>query len=612
MNESLELVTLPRLAICRGGSSLAQGDDSMLRQIRLQNFRCFSDHRIIFEPTTVVVGKNNAGKSSLIEALRIVAAVVNRKNANFELSPKWCDLPRFQKGVSVGIGHLGLDLRSVFHRYSDPPATILATFTDGHTVQVLLGPEEKAFATFASTDASITSSSGFRGMGIAPISVLPQIGPLLRDEHYLTDERVTTYLNTRLSSRHFRNQILRMRDAFVDFKMLAEETWPGLRIEPLRQVIVEKGTNLLLDVRDGDFVGEVGLMGHGLQMWLQTIWFLSRTSANHTVVLDEPDVYMHPDLQRKLFRMTSGRFGQTIIASHSVEIMAEADPSNILIIDKRSRRSSFANDEPGVQMLIDKIGGIHNVHLARLWSAKKFLLVEGKDASFLKLLQAKLYPESDTPLDAIPTLQIGGWAGWNYAVGSSMTIRNAGGDQILTYCILDSDFHTKSEIRARKDDAVRRGLFLHIWRRKEIENYLIVPKAIRRVIASRLKGGQPPTEEELKRLILNICEGERHSVEDGLASAIIQEDRRIDVKTANRQARAEVENAWRSERSRQDMVSGKEVLAKLSDWTQRELGVSFGPPSVARAMAANDVPEELAEVIGAIEDGVPFPSSDGP
>jgi hypothetical protein len=33
-------------------------------------------------------------------------------------------------------------------------------------------------------------------------------------------------------------------------------------------------------------------MGHGLQMWLQTMWFLARVGYAACAILDEPDVYM--------------------------------------------------------------------------------------------------------------------------------------------------------------------------------------------------------------------------------------------------------------------------------------------------------------------------------
>jgi recombinational DNA repair ATPase RecF len=84
---------------------LVQIDSIMLRQLRMQNFRCFDDHTIIFEPNTVVVGKNNAGKSSVIEALRLVSAVVNRKGATFVPAPKWLEVSLDSDSVSPRGSH---------------------------------------------------------------------------------------------------------------------------------------------------------------------------------------------------------------------------------------------------------------------------------------------------------------------------------------------------------------------------------------------------------------------------------------------------------------------------------------------------------------------------
>ncbi|MCU1300698.1 MAG: hypothetical protein JWQ87_982 [Candidatus Sulfotelmatobacter sp.] len=580
----------------------------MLRQLRLQNFRCFDDHSILFESGVVVVGKNNAGKSSLIEALRLVAAVVNRKRATFCSAPKWLELPPFRTGIAPGISHLGLNLSAVFHRYGSPPSIITAKFEGGAVVTLYVGLEQTLFATIHENADWINTPAKFLALRLPWISVLPQIGPLLTEEYWLIDDTIVPQLNSRLASRHFRNQLARMDLEFKGFKQLAEETWQGLRVDPIDKAGTKDGILLSLPVRDGDFVAEVGWMGHGLQMWLQTIWFLSRTPPDNTVVLDEPDVYMHPDLQRKLYRLTRSRFRQCVIATHSVEIMAEADPSNILIIDKRERRSRYANNEPSVQLLIDQIGGIHNVHLARLWSARKFLLVEGKDISLLKQFHALLFPDAELPLDAIPALPIGGWSGWHYAVGSSMTLKNAVGDRITTYCILDSDYHSEGEIRERYEDAKRRGVNLHVWSRKEIENFLVQPRSIRRVLTSRVKGHEVPSQIELNNKILEICERERRSVEDGMASALIQANRKLDLISANKSARARVDEMWKVENNRPMLVSGKDLLARLSEWTQKEFGAAFGAPAIARHSTVNDIDPELASIIRAIEGGSDFPS----
>lgn len=574
----------------------------------MQNYRCFDDHTISLEPNAVLVGRNNAGKSSIIEALRILAAVVNRRGAGFVPPPKWLELPRFRLGIAPGISELGLNLSAVFHRYKDPPAIITATFTEGAIVTIYVGREEKVFATIQAEDSWVTTLTKFLRLGLPWVSALPQIGPLLTEEYRISDERVSGHLNSRLSSRHFRNQLDQMSEAFDEFKRLAEETWHGLRVDPIQRQTTKEGVLLSLNVRDGDFVSEVGWMGHGLQMWLQTIWFLSRTPADHTVVLDEPDVYMHPDLQRKLFRLARARFGQCVIATHSVEIMAESEPSNILIIDKKHKRSRYANNEPGVQLLIDQIGGIHNVHLARLWSARKFLLLEGKDLSLLNRWHSLLYPDAELPLDAIPSLPIGGWSGWPYAVGSSMALRNAVGDRISTYCILDSDYHSAAEIEQRYKDAEGRGVNLHVWSGKEIENFLLQPRPIRRVLVGRVKDRPAPSESELRNKILELCEQERAATEDGIASALVQANRNLDVTTANKVARSRVGQLWREESKRSMVVSGKDVLAGLSIWAKEEFGFAFGPPAVSRQMTLADIPDELASVIGAIELGIAFPT----
>lgn len=578
----------------------------MLRQLHLSNFKCFNKHIVPFERTTVLVGKNNAGKSTIVEALHLVAAVVNREAASFGPPPGWADLPRFQQGIAPSVAHLDFDLRKVFHRYGEPPAVVTASFEGGVRVNVYLGPKDRAYATVESHGDSIRTSGKFTALRIPWIYILPQVAPLLDREPLLNDNYVSENLYTRLSSRHFRNQVFRSPHGFDEFKALAEASWHGLRVEPVKRDLTDKGPMLSMLIRDGDFVAEVASMGHGLQMWLQTIWFVSRTPTDGIVVLDEPDVYMHPDLQRKVFRLIRGRFRQSVVATHSVEIMAEADPGQILIADKSRPKSVFANTEPAVQSLVDQLGGVHNVHLARLWSAKKFLVVEGKDVSFLRHFHSLLFPEAQIPIDAIPALPVGGWGGWAFALGSSMTLRNAVGERVLVYCILDSDYHTQKQIQDRYEEARTRGVHLHVWYRKELENYFVHPRVIKRTIAARLKEKEPPTEEEIDAKVLAICELEKDDVTQGIAAEIWAEDRRLGPGSL-RVAQQRVAALWKNPENRTRTVSGKQILAKLSEWCQHDYGVAFGAAGLCRKFAKNDLSSEVIAVLESIERNVPFP-----
>ncbi len=82
-----------------------------------------------------------------------------------------------------------------------------------------------------------------------------------------------------LASLHFRNQLRIHYGRFAELNELVQATWPGLRLLSLegRESLPAKENRLELMVQDGDFVAEASWMGHGLQMWLQTMWFLVRT-----------------------------------------------------------------------------------------------------------------------------------------------------------------------------------------------------------------------------------------------------------------------------------------------------------------------------------------------
>ena len=579
----------------------------MLRQLRIKNYRCFSDYTIPFENATVVVGKNNAGKSTVVEVLELISTVTKRGSGNFGFGPKWLDVPGHLRCMPASIAHLDLNMETVFHQYGEPPAEITATFEGGVIVKVYVGPEQTIYATFETEKTWVRTYSDFSKLSLPAIYTLPQVGPLLHEEHLLSDGYIKTNLYSRLSSRHFRNQISRSPEGFSDFKNLAESTWHGLRVEDVKDQYAKTGTVLSMLVQDRNFVAEAAWMGHGLQMWLQTIWFVSRTPRESTVVLDEPDVYMHPDLQRKLFRLLRNRFAQCVVATHSVEIMAEADPSEILIIDKSQKRSKFANSEPSVQLLIDQIGGVHNVHLARLWNAKKFLMVEGKDMTFLRQFHSLLYPDADVPLDGLPNFPVGGWGGWPYAIGSSLALKNAVGDVIIAYCVLDSDYHTAKQKNERLQEAKKRGVNLHIWSQKEIENYLLNPHIIRRLIVSRMKPGVPLESAVIMAKMLEFCEEEKDTVLDGIASELMAEDHRLGA-GANKVARETLAPLWKDPRTRLSLVSGKSMLSRISAWSQKQFGVSFGANAVPKKFHANEVPDEIVSVLRAIEESEDFPT----
>lgn len=576
----------------------------MISELILKNFRGFENHCINFRELTVVVGANNAGKSTIVEALRLVSIVATRyRNLSYIKPPGWLDEYGAHVGIKVPLGNLEINFDNIFYHYGNPPASITAKFINGCKIQIFLGNDGMCFSSISDYNGHpIISQARARSTNIPPVSIMPQIGPLRSVEDVLSEEYVKRVASSNLASLHFRNQLKVFTELLPQLELAVSETWPGVQIEELILPGLLAPQTIYLEIRNEDYVGEVGTMGHGLQMWLQTIWFLCRAQANGTVILDEPDVYMHADMQRRLIRYIRGRFPQIIITTHSVEIMAEVEPENILVVDRRRLKSQFTSNTPAVQSFLERIGSAQNLHLARLWSSRRLVLVEGKDIKYLKILQNKLFPDSQCPIDSIPNMSIGGWGGWSYAIGSDMLMKNAVGDQIITYCIFDSDYHTPEEISQRFQQAQGRGVCLHIWSKKEIENFFLIPAAIQRFISQKAsRRTNTPSQEEVLNQINSIADEMEDLTFDALSFECLCNDRSGGNPKANQRARAKIKETRLKSSSLVDIVSGKDLITKLSDWAQTEFGVSFSPMTLLRELQKEEISDELKNVLEAIE-----------
>ncbi len=573
----------------------------MLRKLELNNYRCFDHHKVEFKENAVIVGKNNAGKSTIVEALRLVSIVASRA-LNFRELPAWLELPNSYKGVSPSLTGLDFPIKNLFHKYQDGPAKIIATFTSKARVEIYLGQvddEIEVYALVFDNKGNIRKTrQGIKDAGIPEINILPQISALARNETVLSYDYIRSNITTQLSSIHFRNQIKYFYQYFPKFRELAESTWPGLGINDLDGRSLFKGGQLTLIVRDADFAAEIGWMGHGLQMWLQTMWFLAKSSDDSTVILDEPDVYMHADLQRKLVRFIKNRYKQVLIATHSIEIISEVEPENILVIEKSRTASVYTTSVPAVQRLVNNIGSIQNIGLARLWSSKKLLLVEGKDIAILKRFQETMFTNLSDPFDIIPRSSIGGWNGWHFVKGADFILKNGLKQDINVYCILDSDYHSEEDKKERKKEADTNGINLQIWKKKEIENYLIIPEAIFRLLKKKKKTSKPLSLEIINQKLDEITEEMKTEVIDKFADELQTSNRKWTISTINKRARKMVDDLWAK---KFDIVSGKELLNKFNNWSMSTYKAAVTDKGLAREIHKEEIPTEMKMVVNAIE-----------
>lgn len=546
-----------------------------------------------------VEAKNNAGKSTLIEALKILSLVSRKyKTARFVIPPRWVENERC-KGVSPNLVNMNITDHGIFNMYGNPPAIIEGFFTNGTFIKAYVGDRLEIFAIVYNEDGEpIRSSSDAKKVQIPIIEVLPQISAVLDNEKVIQKTTVDNNRFTRLASRNFRNQLFYYKEAFPSFKEMVESTWERLKVMPVEAYMLDEGRMLDFFVRVNNFEAEIAWMGHGLQMWIQTMWFVSQCSHDSIVVLDEPDVYMHADLQRRLVRLLMPKFKQVIIATHSLEIIEEVPSDYIVPIDSSKLDLRPIGDETILHRVTGELNGSLNIDLARMYISNSFIIMDSDETSrkILSAFQSILFPEDIHPIINLPKAFINGWDSWNTITSLSEVFRNSK-VPVNLYCVFDSGFHTKEKIRKLDLQAKSWNIDLHIWSKNSIENFVIHHDVIYRYISKNKMRGQL-THESLNLKIDEIVSDMKVDTLNGLTK-IIQQSSKDDLSVILDRAMQELEIRWDSP---YNIISGRNFFNRLSLWTQDSFGITISARQIVPYFSREEVPNEIVSVISNIMD----------
>lgn len=585
----------------------------VLSSLELKNFKCFQKHIVRFNNTSFLVGANNAGKSTIIEALRLIGILQSRfKYLNYEYPPSELDkVTQGLKCVKFSLDNLEIPSKALFYRYKSSPTNpveIIGNFDNGTKLKIFLVEKHEVLSAYgipyANGNNPIQNKREAFQSKIPSIAVLPQLTQLAINEKDLKGRTIRKALETNLSSSHFRNEVAYFHDYFDEFKKLAESTWEGLSLKSLEYH--EEKYNFW--IRDNNFVAEVAWMGSGLKMWLQIMWFLTKAKDMDILVLDEPDVYMHPDLQRKLAKLARLFKAQTILTTHSAELIAEVPPEEVVIVNKNRKESLPAPTLKAVQAVLNNMSSVHNLQLFRLWESRRFLIVEGKDLAYLSRIHEILYPDSKLILNTLPHMETRGFDNWERVEGGRAVFKNGLDEDVTIYCMFDRDYRPDSKLRERVNKALDLGMQPHIWVRKEIENYLISPKVITRIINKQKKQKDSALSvEHVEVEMSQIAENNREVAIGQIMDRLREVERDKEPSTLYDMAKKQLDSSWSSLEEKIQVIPGKLFLTAIARWAQDIYKVSLSPELLIRNFEKNDFCSEMKEVMTSIERLKDFP-----
>jgi len=377
---------------------------NLITRIKIANFRQFAEPvSIPMQPITVLIGANNSGKSTILQALNIFQYCfencLQRKSGNGD------------SALELKNRNLGPDDLSTL-----PMATPLDLWPQGKATgnhkSIRIGAE------FADgTDLSFDLSLSYNLFRIQPslkncpdvnaflrsvrIQLVPIFSGLLPKEEFLP-----------LPSRNERTRAQRhgeiVRNLIYTLKKEHPDQWDLLvnllqRLYPNVQLDVDYDEELAIsariDTRYQDSIlqqpRDLIVSGSGFHQALQIFAGMLQFGVS-TVLLDEPDSHLHARLQSSLmtiFNDLSTSHGiQIVIATHSPHIVRSAPPGSVMVCRDGA---VFPLARTGGDLeLLDRLGAFDQMELVPLLQSKKICFVEEHaDRELIKAFLRKQHPE---------------------------------------------------------------------------------------------------------------------------------------------------------------------------------------------------------------------------
>jgi hypothetical protein len=324
-----------------------------ITRIEFKGYKALGDFILELRGRNILVGPNNSGKSTVIGAFRVLAEGLRVARSR---STEIVALGGFATHCyRIPAEAIAVSTENVHTNYEDVDSSV--TFHLSNDRRLILVFPVKGGCFLVPEPFAGYQARSFRMAFPITIAVVPVLGPLEQDESKVKPGTLQRNLQTTRASRHFRNYWHYFPARFEAFSELISETWPNMSVSP-----PEAGEELIhMFCIEERMTRELFWAGFGFQVWCQLLTHLDRGREDSILVVDEPEIYLHPDLQRKLLTILFSLGPSIVMATHSAEMISGAAPEDITLIDKKALRGRLLYATETTQIALDAIGSSHNV-----------------------------------------------------------------------------------------------------------------------------------------------------------------------------------------------------------------------------------------------------------
>lgn len=601
-------------------------NQTVFTSVAFRNFKALEDFSLKLQHTNVLVGPNNAGKSTVISAFRALSAAIRSARVR---APEFVIGPGGESVIGYRIPERSLPMstENVHTDYADTETSITFRLSNANRLRLFF-PADGGCVLLPEVEGKIPrTAAAFKQAFPVSVGVVPILGPVERGEKVLDSATVQRDLTTHRASRQFRNFWFQNRTEgeFEEFSARVRQTWPGMDIQ--RPEFNAESSELEMFAAENRMDRELFWVGSGFQIWCQLLTHIQRARSDTILVIDEPEIYLHPDVQRQLLGILQQAGPDLLLATHSTEIIGEADPTEILVVDKTRKKAVRITSGKGLQEVFDLLGSGQNITLSRLARNKRLVFVEGlNDFRILRRFARKLNLAELASGADLTAVESGGFSSNEQIRGLAWGFEKILETRLRLAAIFDRDFWSEEELRRIHADLAEILDLAHIHSRKEIENYLLVPSVLERTFrkgledrARRRQEAVPAAEpmvDILKRVTSAFhtsCQAQyvakrveyldrRRRGGLGQSTDSVARGRNDDQATITQQSLEWFESKWNDIETRMEIVHGKDVLAALRTEVKERYSVSLTDNQIIEEFTSEEIPADLRLLLLRLED----------
>lgn len=390
-----------------------------IKSISIENFKAFKRVKLnCNEKINFLVGENNIGKSSILEAIQLwkvgYDCLVTNNNRNFYGK----NTPRYLPFESLFFLRIGA-VNDLFFDSSKKKVSITLEVSEGEESYSLKITLEKPsmIDTYLRVKFQDVAFNRFKekvleiGLNLCTVIFIYQTRPVfysIKNEPFYNNAQLLKKITLGKSSDVIRNKILKCEKTETGFQTLEERMNnvfnTGIKIRLKNRSKQDEEYVRITIQETGKKEIDIGMVGSGLLQVLEifsTLQFINKFHNGLNILLiDEPDSHIHSNLQSVLIdELRKDEGNQIFIISHNDRLIRKAGENELFYINKTSLELGQidALPEDSYDTISIELAG-QLLGLDENAKSKIIVITEGKtDKKLLDIAWNKLNPSVECP-----------------------------------------------------------------------------------------------------------------------------------------------------------------------------------------------------------------------